>query len=264
MVVLPILADYLELLDERCPNSIIPWACPVPYFGGARVAQVATVGINPSNLEFMDHQGQELDGSARRLPTLRSLGLSQWKDANSQHLRHVVSSFDHYFVTKPYDRWFGVLERVLQPGGCTYYGHLPSACHLDLFALATRSKWNTLGVAERQRLLRDGSQTLALLVRFLPIRFLLLNGRSVVQAFEMLTGTSLASKRVPSWDLPRATGTVPGLVFTGSANKLAGIPLGRTVTIVGYNHNLQSSFGVTSRAIDEIGTWFASLLWAHR
>ena len=257
---LPVFADCVDYLDSRTPNPVIPWACPVPYFGSAHSAEVATVGINPSNLEFMDNSGRELEGPARRLPTLRSLGLSHWGDADSEHLRQIVASCDRYFENKPYVRWFGVLERVLEPAGYTYFGGEPSACHLDLFAFATRYKWGSLAPRQRRRLLDSTGDVLALLISILPVQVLVLNGKSVIQAFETLTQCSLDPMPMRSWDLPRAGNVVSGFAYLGSISHVAGIPLGRSMTVAGFNHNLQSSFGVTSMVIEEIGDWLASIV----
>ena len=58
-------------------TDMIPWSCPVPAFGDLLNSFVATLGLNPSNREFVDEEGNELEGAARRLHTLRSLSLSR-------------------------------------------------------------------------------------------------------------------------------------------------------------------------------------------
>ena len=258
-MVFPIFVDYFDYLDRRSPSSVLPWACPVPYFGAAPTAALATVGINPSNLEFVDNAGRELEGEARRLPTLRSLGIRRWADADSRHIGQVVGGCNHYFETQPYNRWFGVLERALRLADCTYYGKDPSACHVDLVAFATRQKWSSLSVRERNQLLDNTSHGFALLIRSMPTEVLVLNGRSVVQAFETLARVTLEATRIPSWDLPRTNGVIPGFAYVGSIDEFAGVPLGRTLMVAGLNHNLQSSFGVTSTVIEGVGKWLASL-----
>ena len=82
-----VFASHLDVLDQQDEPAVIQWASPVPYFGKAATAAVATVGINPSDQEFADPYGIELEADRRRLPTLRSLGLTRWGDANSVHLR---------------------------------------------------------------------------------------------------------------------------------------------------------------------------------
>ena len=259
IVPLPVFVDYLDYLDRHTPSTVLPWACPVPYFGAASEASVATVGINPSNLEFTDNRGRELEGQARRLPTLRSLGISSWADADSRHVEQLVAGCNRYFMIRPYNRWFGVLERVLSPIGYTYYGEEPSACHIDMVAFATRNKWSSLSSYDRGSLLEGTRYGFAELMAHTPTQLLVLNGRSVVRAFEASAGITLDATRVRSWDLRRSNGITPGIAYAGSTDEFAGIPLGRTLTVVGFNHNLQSSFGVTSAVIEGVGMWLASL-----
>ena len=256
--------DYLDYLDRHMPSTVLPWACPVPYFGVASEVPFATVGINPSNLEFTDSRGRELEGPSRRLPTLRSLGIESWADASSWHVEQVVTGCNRYFTVRPYDRWFGVLERVLNMINATYYGASPSACHIDLVAFATRNKWSSLSIRDRNELLEGTRYGLAELLKLMPAQVLVLNGRSVVRAFEESAGVTLDATRVRSWDLRRSNGSIPGMAYVGLIDQFAGIPLGRTLMVTGYNHNLQSSFGVTSQVIEGVGIWLASVAreWA--
>ena len=48
---------------------------------------------------------------------------------------------------------------------------------------------------------------------------------------------------------------VPGLAYVGTVDHLGAMPLDRPVNVVGFNHNLQSSFGVTRGAIAAIAAW---------
>ena len=68
-----------RLADDRIINSsVISWGSPVPSFGDLSNASIATIGLNPSNLEFVDEKGKELDGSRRRFHTLNSLGSTRY------------------------------------------------------------------------------------------------------------------------------------------------------------------------------------------
>src|SRR6266446_6786884 len=71
-----ILPNLIERLDDPLVKAakVIPWSCPVPYFGDLSQSIVATLGLNPSNREFVDGSEIELDGPTRRLHTLKSLG----------------------------------------------------------------------------------------------------------------------------------------------------------------------------------------------
>ena len=42
---------------ELAEADVIPWGCPVPSFGDLSSSQVATLGLNPSNKEFVDEVG---------------------------------------------------------------------------------------------------------------------------------------------------------------------------------------------------------------
>jgi hypothetical protein len=48
-------------------SSVIPGTTPVLSFGDARRARVATLGLNPSRVEFLYQNGNELTGDSRRL-----------------------------------------------------------------------------------------------------------------------------------------------------------------------------------------------------
>src|SRR6202790_4184532 len=177
------LIDRLELYDLG-DLGVIPWSCPVPCFGDLTTARVATVGINPSNREFLDEFGIELDGESRRLPTLTSLGLSRWADVESVHLRELVSACLDYFRRNPYDRWFTTLERILVKIRSSFYGEEPSACHLDLVPYATSVKWGLLPTEDRRELIRANIDALGLLLRELSVEALFLHGPLCVFSFE--------------------------------------------------------------------------------
>lgn len=248
-------STLVRLIDQTTKltpsGCVLEWASPVPFFGDVDRARVATVGINPSNREFVDAAGLELRGAGRRLSTLASLELPRWSQASGKNLSEIRRSCIRYFQTNPYRRWFDVLDRTLRAGQFSYYDG--SACHLDLVALATRDKWAAIDSRTRQRLVDDGRPVLAQIIRDSSLTTLILNGRSVVTEFESFASVRLAAEPISSWTLPRKNGGVNGYLFTGTISALGGIDLGREVSVYGYNHNLQSSFGVTSKVIDHIG-----------
>jgi hypothetical protein len=255
----------VRLIDQATTltpsDCILDWASPVPFFGDVDQAKVATVGINPSNREFVDAAGCELRGPGRRLSTLASLGLPRWSQATGQHLSEIRRSCARYFKTNPYRRWFDVLDRTLRAGQFSYYDG--SACHLDLVALATRDKWGTIDMRTRQNMINNGKPVLAQIIRDSSVTTLILNGRSVVTEFESFASVQLAAEPIDSWTLPRKNGGgVNGYLFTGTICALGGVDLGRQVSVYGYNHNLQSSFGVTSKVIDRIGLRLGDLVAA--
>lgn len=264
---LPTLLSRIESSEiRRC--GVIPWGCPVPVFGNLERSKIATLGINPSNLEFVDQNGNELAGELRRFHTLNSLQLPSWGSADASHVRYILESFDEYFNRNPYDRWFKKLDVLLAGANATYYEkrepELPIfaantlACHLDLVPYATRLKWTELRSSQRDALLRFGGNCLGHLLRDSQIEFVICNGQSVVRQFELVAGTELLSIEYKAADLPRKSlPNVRGYVYEGKVNRMCGVDLGREISVLGFNHNLQSSFGVTGVAIRAISKWIA-------
>lgn len=240
-------------------QPVMPWTCPVPYFGRLKHSTVATLGINPSNREFVGVTGEELDGESRRFPTLGSLGLRTWSDASSLDITAIVSACDLYFSRNPYSRWFDTLDYLLRPAGASYYSVERPAAHLDLVPYATHVKWGALRLDQQRALLQSGRDLLASLLRDSQVELLVLNGASVVRQFEEAAGVSLTRDRKAAWDLPRqGSHPVRGVAYTGSINQIAAVDLGRSITVAGFNHNLQSSFGVTKRVMEAIARWVAT------
>jgi len=254
------LTTLINRLDDSIAGrmSVIRWGCPVLSFGDLSTSRVATMGLNPSNREFVDECGNELEGGARRFHTLNSLGISSWADADARHLRLILQSCSEYFLGNPYDTWFKKLDRVVQGTDASFYDPSRTACHLDLIPYATSRKWTELTVAQRSALLEMAADTLGLLLRDSPVRVLILNGQTVVDEFQEIAGISLDKQLMSDWTLPRSFGRdVSGYAYSGWVNTLSGIPLMHDVLVLGYNHNLQSSFGVTNGAIQAIRDWIS-------
>lgn len=243
-------------LAKKADTEVIQWAGPIPAFGNLMSSAIATVGINPSNREFVDDRDMELAGRHRRFHTLGSLGLDSWLDADCRHLTFIMSACQQYFLRNPYDVWFKKLETIVSGTNATFYGTSANACHLDLIPYATVRKWAELTGSQRSTLLSIASDSLALLIRESPVRCLILNGASVVEHFGCLAGTQLQREPIPGGTLRRGTGSpVVGYGFRARVRVLCGVPLSHDVLVLGYNHNLQSSFGVTTGVIDAIRAW---------
>lgn len=255
-------ASFLELLEDPQlrETGIVRWACPVPYFGRIASATMATVGLNPSIREFADASGDELQGSARRFPTLGSLTLSSWAGADASHVGAIADACTDYFTRNPYQRWFDVLERVLKHARYSYYSDLRSACHLDLVPFATHSRWGALTPRQRQPLLMLASRHLGSILTQTSIRLLILNGQSVITHVSSISDAVFDTTPVNKWRLRSGHSTVPGVAYVGTATQVGGIDLEAPLSIIGFNHNLQSSFGVTRRVSKAIGTWVSSVV----
>ena len=254
------LATLVDRLDWGVTTEaeVIPWSCPVPCFGEFSNAQVATLGINPSNREFVDKFGNELQGAFRRFHTLESLGLQSWSDADARHLQLILDSCGLYFSGNPYSAWFRSLEVLVAGANASYYGYPHRACHLDLVPYATGRKWTELTEQQRSLLLSVAGDTLGHLLQDSPVRLLILNGSSVVRQFKSLTGVKLDAQEMPTWALQRTgQASVAGVAYWGIAHSLFKSTLSHDILVLGFNHNLQSSFGVSKQVVNSIADWIA-------
>lgn len=252
------ITSMVDALDDTSNHSsgVITWSSPVPVFGRLLESEVASVGLNPSNREFLDAEGVELWGDARRFPSLRSLKIKRWGDAESSHLRSVVESCSHYFLRNPYDTWFRRMDQILGGAGVSFYDPLRPACHLDLIPFATHCKWSELSSSQRLKLNSMAGSAIGHLVASSPLRVIVLNGRSVVEQFQAAARTRLKKVRMPSWNLSRLSGgSVAGYSYKGTATELHGVDLARPIVVLGYNHNVQSSYGVSSKVVGRIRAW---------
>jgi len=252
------LVSLVERVDEQTAGEaeVIPWGCPVPSFGDLTSARVASVGINPSNREFVDERGDELRGELRRFHTLHSLDLKSWADAEVQHLRQILTACNDYFARNPYDRWFKRLDYVVSGTGASFYDTEHPACHLDIIPYATERKWAHLSSRQRRQLLGLSQESLGLLLRHASVEILILNGRSVVTHFESATGVRLERREMPAWSLPRRSGNgVRGIAYHGVVDAICGHQPPQKLLVLGFNHNLQSSYGVTTDVVRSIRQW---------
>lgn len=251
------------LVNNLCDPSmsstdVIPWGSPVPSFGDPSKATVATLGLNPSNREFVDEQGLELTGSLRRFHTLSSLGLSGWGNITSKHLEAIVESCCSYFCHNPYDAWFRQLDYLISGATASYYDWNGNACHLDLIPYATKCKWTHLSSAQKSILLNVAGDALTQIINDSPIRLLVLNGRTVVEGFQEMARVTLAKRLMPAWALKRGgQACVDGYSFMGRIRRIKTRKLDREILVLGFNHNIQSSFGVTKEVRSGIRSWIS-------
>lgn len=255
---IPGFTDLINRLSKKdiCSLGVIDWACPIPYFGNPSTSVLATVGINPSNREFETKDGKELAGCYRRFPTLRSLRISAWSDISAEHIQEIQHSCIKYFGINPYDAWFKPLDLLISGTRSSFYGARPTACHLDLIPYATSNKWSALTGQQRKKLIELSIEYLATTLAQSDIKYLVLNGRSVIEVFKEMSGVSFKEHQQPSWNLRRTnTRDVLGYAYTGKIRSLSGISFKRDISVLGFNHNIQSSFGVTSDVKKSISKW---------
>ncbi|MET3025338.1 hypothetical protein ABXT06_01550 [Flavobacterium sp. UW10123] len=250
--------NLLEVLKKTQPDdlSIIPWSTPILSFGNILKSKIATLGINPSNREFVDLQGLELKGDNRRFHTLNSLEIKNWSEIKEKHINLIIELCDEYFLRNPYDGWFKKLDYLISGTSMSYYFPSQEACHLDLIPFATFEKWSNLTPIQQNTLLNLFSDFLGILIAESSIEIILLNGQTVVNNFEKISNLKLYKTTEKDWELPRKkTENVAGYSYQGYVETIGTIDLKRKVKVLGYNHNIQSSFGVTSQVQTSIRKW---------
>lgn len=242
--------------DSLSTEGVIPWASPVLFFGDASKSKIATVGINPSNREFVDEKGFELHGKARRFPTLRSLGIRSWAECDDAGIESMIDHSVNYFSNSPYGLWFNKLEALISQTGCSYYSKRDPACHLDMVPFATADKWMALSTKQKKTLMADAGSTLGSALHSSQIELLVLNGTYVINAFVNSLNINLAATERIELALPRKTSTdIAGICYEGSVSEIDGRDIGRVIKVIGFNHNIQSSFGVTSGVVKGLSKW---------
>lgn len=221
--------------------SVVPGSTPVVAFGNVGTAWVATLGLNPSKIEFLDAAGKLLEGEDQRLETLKSLGVTDLSSAPDAAVNQVLAGCNAYFAHRPYS-WFDKLERVLGHVGASY--HDGSACHLDLVQWATDPVWRNLNHEIRDALLDADIPFLQQQLSHECIQVLLLNGMGIVRACRKRLQIDL--------DECQRSGTRPVKIIKGRTD--------RGLLCVGWNVNLQSSFGVSSEEIEDVGNAVAAIV----
>ena len=255
----------LDTLIERLGSDKLADTCvgrcwaPVPYFGDLSNSRVATVGINPSDKEFVNDSGNEIVGHKRRFHTLKSLGISCWSEADDCHIQHILESCTKYFECdrNSYDRWFKPLDKIVAGTGASFYSS--DACHLDLVPYATTDKWSSpsLKKCQKSKLLSMNRDVIGQLLSVSPIEILILNGKEAVKGFHRAASMWLACKRMDDWTLHQKSRDIDGFAYRGVIDSLQGIKLPRKVLILGYNHNIQGTRGLNKKVIDSIAEWIA-------
>jgi hypothetical protein len=225
--------EYVDHRLRRPPPegcNVIPGSTPVVGFGDPRNAKVATIGLNPNRLEFLDTDGGLLRDDDQRLETLLSVGANNLANVDSHVLARVFEGCNWYFERNPYRRWFDVLERVLNGIGVSYYRG--TACHLTLVQWATNPTWGLLPESSRAELLREDATFLRERIADERIELALLNGRGVIAAFTESVGCQLHDDDPPVADSQTQTHFMTGETDAGTR-------------IIAWSTNLHAAVGVS-------------------
>src|SRR5260221_5954000 len=141
-------ADLFGRLRRAPSPSTVPGTLPVLFFGDLFAAEVASVGLNPSDQEYLTKTGQMLTSRAQRFATLDSLGANDRAALLDPQCDEAVEWMRAYYDEgKPvYGAWFNALSRVVVGFGVGFRER--SAAHLDLVQESTSPVWSELPAAE--------------------------------------------------------------------------------------------------------------------
>jgi hypothetical protein len=243
--VTPAALQEMRMRLRRPPATwSVTGSLPVLFFGDAPAARLLTVGLNPSDQEYLDSRGEELDGERRRFHTLASLGASARSQMTETQCDQAVEMMRGYFTPgQPVFRWFRPLAHVVEAMGASFVGR--TAAHLDLVQESTRPVWSLLSKAEQGALLAADRSFFRWQLSDLPARIVACNGasvlREVIEVTESETVNQGALKRV-RWTVGRAR---------------AG---GRIAGVVGWNIPLTRPTGLGAEGERELGRIFVAEL----
>jgi len=218
-------------------------APPIVSFGDPEAVEVATLGLNPSNIEYQSSDGDEWAGEDRRLETLSSLGLTSLTSATDDHVERIYQGCKEYFDQNPYRSWFDQLDHVLKGLGVSYYDQ--SAVHLDLVQWATSAKWGDLSQEEKSELMEHDVPFLRKQLENGQYRLLLINGRGVFDAFSNAFDVDFKQQEEIERDFQ------PTQMYLGE--------LEMGTKVIAWSTNIQSSFGVSNDLRDTIRDQVAEL-----
>lgn len=221
----------IERIKKPVPKNshIIEGSTPVISFGNALKANVVTLGLNPSKVEFLDKNNELLVANLRRLATYKSTGIKDITKASTEQVNQITSECNNYFQHNPYKKWFDPLERIISEStGASYYDG--TACHLDLVQWATQPTWGDLPSNIKDSLIKSDREFLRLQLFNEKIKIVVINGGSVIKQVQAM-GIEIKE------DSKIALGNVNYKIFKGHKDR---------VKYVGWSVNLQSSPGVSN------------------
>jgi hypothetical protein len=232
---------YIEERIRRAPppvDFVVRGSTPVIAFGNARRARVATLGLNPSRVEFLAKNGQLLTGGNRRLENYESLGSADLSSAPSDIISKIADGCDQYFCKRPYKRWFNQLLPMLEVFKSSYYDG--SACHLDLVQWATDPVWGKLDRPSQDELISDDIEFLRSQLQSEKLETLLINGASVWKQFQRRFGDEISWEELNPIHIGRQTTHI----YLGRAFE--------RIDFIAWSVNIQSSFGVSRELVEAI------------
>lgn len=241
-----------DKIIQNHSGLLVSEAMPVPFFGNINTARIATLGINPSKSEFFDRNNKLLTNQEKRLIDRSSLKIKLWRKASSKDVGELNESCTNYFHNNPYNAWFKKLESLVISLKSSFYDKESNVCHLDLVPFTTCQKWNDVTSKDKERLLSASKDFFIWQLFNSDIEFVILNGASVVKYFEKALSINLDKIYESTINLYQNNGKIVKGYYISQAIDLDFNGTQKKFYIFGYNHNLQSSFGISNSIIKNL------------
>ena len=142
--------------ESPADSSIVPGSLPILSFGDHKTPRVVTIGLNPSDQEFLN-KDVWLTGENRRVPSLLSIGVDTASELTDEQVSDAYHEQISYFSRNPLTVWFNAQNKILKGAlKADYFDG--TASHLDLVQWATSPKqsaldagvWRSLVEADRE------------------------------------------------------------------------------------------------------------------
>ena len=253
--------NKIEFMSPPRDCGVVYGSTPVVSFGDFTKAKVATIGINPSSLEFMDKSASGTSNSLlpqgkKRLADAESLGLISDDEMDDDTAEYILGSSgareiwekcrDYFSNPNAYWSWFSDLESVLSGLSASYKDS--SACHLDISPWATDPVFRDLTKEQRERLLLGESDFLEWQIAKSNIEIIVFNGAQVYESLNSLDGFRLQNSGEITYQSGDQTRT--SQLYTGSGPGFS--------SVYGWSLNLQElrvSKEEKKRVLDELQLW---------
>lgn len=181
----------LEYIKQPIPENmdIVSQSVPILFFGHIENAHIATIGINPSDKEFLSIDKIILEKKEKRLKDRQDLNKSDNDELSMDDAREIYDSKTKYFKKNPYKPWFGEkntgnMERILKIFNKSYSYYNDTAIHLDITPWATSKKWKEYNDNEKKLLITLGNDIAIKIIKNSNIKILYINGKSVLKYLE--------------------------------------------------------------------------------
>jgi hypothetical protein len=184
-------------ISKPLPTSvkIVEGSIPIVFFGNIEKAEIATLSLNPSNIEF-EHNGE------RRCLDRKQLGVPDNQILTRAQSESVYQSLLIFFKVNPYKMWFNPMNKLFKSKGYEYYND--KIVHLDISPWATSNKWESLSQEERESII--DISIIKNVIQKCGIKILFINGKTAFNVFYKTLNIEVKDIKENSFDYTTKNG----------------------------------------------------------